>query len=324
MRYRFRRSALCLAISAYLLINATKASNTSIASLWFLAVLPAFLCALICYLGDPDLDRGTNFYWTVPIVLVFAVDVGSPIILHEGAVCLIMLSPIWVVAGWAGAFLSRSRRRRRVDPNVFRSSLLLLPLMAGLLEGQISFPEDHVTLTRRIVVHATPEEVWPHAVANADIRDAEGEWTLSQNIVGFPRPRAAVLRGEGVGAIRTAYWAHQISFDEVVTEWRPGRRLGWKFAFGNDSLRNYTDKHISPDGQYLKIDTGGYTLQKLPSGDTELSLETNYIAKTHVNIYAELWGELFLGDVQNNVLAIVKQRAEAAHAAALARGGDAG
>lgn len=307
--------ALSLALSAYLLINATKANNVAFASIWFLAVFPAFLCALICYIGDPKLERGDSFYWLAPIALVVIVDFGSAFFLHEGVICLIMLAPIWLAAGWTGAFVSRARRKRAVDPNVFRSSLLLLPLMTGLLESQLPFTHDHVTLARQVVVAATPDEIWPFAVSNAHIGDAEGRWTFSQNVVGLPRPRATVLRGHGVGAVRTAFWSGHISFDEIVTQWRPGRRLGWKFSFTNSSLQNYTDKHIAPDGEFLKVDTGDYVLKPLTPDRTLLTLETNYIAKTHVNPYAELWGELLLGDVQNNVLAVIKHRAEVTHAA---------
>jgi hypothetical protein len=307
--------ALILALSAYLVINASKANNMAFASIWFLAIFPAFLCALICYIGDPNLDRSDGFYWLAPVVLVMMVDIGSAVFLREGVVCLLMISPIWVVGGWIGAFVSRGRRKAPVDANVFRSSLFLLPLMIGLIEGQLSFPRDHVTVTRQVVVAATPDEIWPYAVSNAHIGAAEGRWTFSQNIVGLPRPRATVMRGQGVGAVRTAYWGDKINFQEIVTDWRPGIRLGRKFSFANSSLRDYTDKHIDPDGQFLKVDAGAYTLRTLAPGVTLLTLETHYIAKTHVNLYAELWGELMLGDVQDNIVAIIKHRAETAHAA---------
>ena len=47
--------ALAIALSVYILINASKANSVAFASLWFLAVLPAYLCAFICYVGDPAL-----------------------------------------------------------------------------------------------------------------------------------------------------------------------------------------------------------------------------------------------------------------------------
>lgn len=39
--------ALTIAITAYIIINASKANGIAFASFWFLAVLPAYLCALM-------------------------------------------------------------------------------------------------------------------------------------------------------------------------------------------------------------------------------------------------------------------------------------
>jgi hypothetical protein len=312
--------ALVIALSAYLLINASKANSVAFASFWFLAVLPAYLCALICYVGDPGRERPRSFYLSVPPIFVGIVILGSAFFLHEGVVCLIMLAPIWLLFGWLGVFILRRARRGRVDPACFNASLLFLPLACGGVESRIPIVDQPVTLTRSIVIHTAPAAIWPYAVANAHIRQDEGRWTFAQSIVGLPRPRATVLKGHGVGAVRTAYWGDSINFDERITQWQPGRHLGWSFAFTNSSLQNYTDKHIAPDGQFLKIDTGDYTLTPLSADTTLLTLRTNYIAKTHVNLYAQLWGEILLGDIENNILAIIKQRAEAASPTAPASG----
>lgn len=306
--------ALAIAFSAYLLLNASKSRAAGFASLWFLALLPALLCALICYIGDPDRNRPVGFYWLVPIVLTGIVDAGSALFLREGVICLIMLSPIWIGAGWAGAFLLRSRRKTPVNVNAFQSSLLIIPLLAGVVEAQIPRPHEQVLLTRAILVHATPAEIWPYAVSNRSIGPGEGRWTITHNIIGLPRPRATVMNGAGVGAVREAYWGDHINFEERITGWAPGQKLSWKFSFANDSVQQYTDKHISPDGQFLKIDTGDYTIRPISTDTTQLTLNTRYIAMTHVNLYARLWGEFLLGDTEDNVLTIIKDRSEAAHA----------
>lgn len=312
--------ALAIAFSAYLLLNASKAGGGWFGSLWFLALLPALLSALICYIGDPDQDRTAGFYFVVPLVLVGIVAVGSALFLREGVICLIMLSPIWIASGWAGAFLLRSQRRRAVSRNTLQSSFLIIPLLAGVAEAQIPRPHEQVLLTRSIVVRATPGEIWPYAVSNRSIGPREGRWTLTHDVIGLPRPRATVLDGVGVGAVRTAYWGDHINFEERITEWTPGRKLGWTFHFSNTSLRDYTDKHISPDGEFLKIDSGDYTIRPISADTTELTLNTRYIAMTHVNLYARLWGEFLLGDTQDNVLTIIKDRAEAAHGRGVGRG----
>lgn len=308
--------ALAIAFSAYLMFNTSK-SSAGFGGFWFLALLPATLCALIGYIGDPDRTRSTAFYLLVPPVLVAIVAVASAFVLHEGVICLVMLSPIWMLSGWAGAFLMRAVRGRVEDieslDRTFQSSFLIIPLVAGVVEAQIPVPHEQVLLSRSLLVQATPAEIWPYAVASRAIGPSEGRWNLTQSVIGVPRPRDVALRGSGVGAVRTAYWGDHINFEERITEWTPGRKLAWTFAFTNSSLQDYTDKHISPDGQFLKIDTGDYTMVEVAPGVTRIALNTRYIAKTHVNPYARLWGEFLLGDVETNILQIIKDRAEAAH-----------
>lgn len=308
--------ALVIAISAFFLINASSANHVAFGSLWFLVFLPAYLCALICYVGDPDGERSASFYGLVPPVFGMIVIFGSAYFLREGVICLIMLAPLWLGFGWLGAYLMRRYRRAPTYKSTFHSTLLFLPLLSGGLESQIPVSHDRVTLTRQVVIKATPEEIWPYAVSNPHIAASEGRWTFTQSVLGLPRPRATTLTGTGQGAVRTAWWGDKINFDERITHWEPGRRLGWSFTFTNTTLQDYTDKHISPDGEFLKIDTGDYTLTPLADGSTRLTLRTNYIAKTHVNLYAAFWGEILLGDIAGNILTIIKQRAEARHLSA--------
>ncbi|MDQ0466148.1 hypothetical protein QO010_003941 [Caulobacter ginsengisoli] len=305
--------ALAIALSTYLLLNFSSSASAWLASFWFLAMLPAMLCALICYFGDPDQKRGDAFYWLVPVVLIGLVDVGSALVLHEGVICLLMISPIWIAFGWIGAFLMRGQRRRGTGRNTLQSSLLIIPLIAGLAEAQIPRPSEQVELTRSILIQATPDEIWPYAVSNPSISPREGRWTITHNIIGLARPRATVMAGAGVGAVRTAYWGDNINFEERITQWAPGRRLGWRFRFSNSSLQDYTDKHISPDGEFLKVESGDYTIRRISADTSELTLRTRYFARTHVNLYARLWGELLLGDTEDNILTIIKNRSEAAH-----------
>jgi hypothetical protein len=150
-------------------------------------VLPAYLCALICYVGDPAGTRSSNFYLNVPPILVGLVIIGSAAFLGEGIICLVMLSPIWLICGLIGAFAVR-RMRRRNDAARFHASLLFLPLFAGSIESQIPVPHETVTLTRSVIVHASPSEIWPYAVSNAHIGNGEGRWTFSQSVLGLPVP----------------------------------------------------------------------------------------------------------------------------------------
>jgi hypothetical protein len=41
---------------------------------------------------------------------------------------------------------------------------------------------------------------------------------------------------------------------------------------------------------------------------------------THVNLYAKPWGEFLRGDTKDDILTIIKNRSEAAHASGEGRG----
>jgi hypothetical protein len=312
--------ALATALCAYLLLNAQNALSIGVGSFWFLAVLPAFLCALIAYVADPFGLKPNSFYVLIPFLLTGAVIFGAGIFLGEGVVCSIMLAPIWIGFGLLGSLNVRRRNRRRGqrfghDPNVFKAHFLVVPAVLALMEGSLPPTIDHVEVTRSILVNASADEVWQFALANPSIAPSEGHWTFSQNIVGLPRPRATIMHGQGVGALREAFWGEKIRFDEIITAWRPGRELSWRFHFPDASLRDYTDRHLDPRGPYLKVLGGGYVITPLQDGRTRLTLTTRYAALTHVNPYAEIWGEVFMGDLESNIVTILRDRAEALHAA---------
>lgn len=300
--------ALVIALSVFLLFSATRAGSVWFASLWFLALLPGLLCALICYVGDPDRIRSRSFYWGVPPALCAVVCAMSFLVLREGVICLVMLSPVWLISGWVGAFVMRSQRARMGSSVEF--SFLIIPLLAAVVEAQTPIPHEPVTITRSVLVRATPERIWPYTVSTRGIGPHEGRWTITHNILGMPRPRESVVVGAGVDAVRTAYWGEHVNFKERIVDWRPGRKLGWRFDFTDSSVQAYTDKHISPDGEFLKVESGDYRLSPVSPSLTKLTLTTHYVAKTHVNPYAKLWGELLMGDVEENVLFIIKRRAE--------------
>lgn len=110
--------------------------------------------------------------------------------------------------------------------------------------------------------------------------------------------------------MREGRWGAGIRFEERITALEPGRRIAWDFAFPDNSVQQYTDHHISLDGPLLKIAHGGYSLTPLDGGRVRVSLATTYNMRSRLGWYLDLWGERLLGDVSDNVLAIIRQRAE--------------
>ena len=165
-------------------------------------------------------------------------------------------------------------------------------------------------MARETVVAASPEELWPLLISIPAIKPGEGRRSFTHDVLGVPRPSEAVLLQRDGGLVRKAQWGADIRFEERISEWRQDRALGWTFAFPDDSIQQHTDRHISPDGPILRIETGRYELVRLSPGMTRVRLITRYKMRTSFPAYLSWWGDLLLGDVQSNVLAILKARAE--------------
>lgn len=304
---------LAFALGVYLLIEAVDPSG--LISFTFLLILPAAVTAFVTYIGDPLAERSRSFHVaTVPFSMLAAIVVASILFLREGVICIVMLAPFWLGLSSLGGYLTW-RLRKRAEPveNVFRASaLLILPLVSMQVEPMIPLARDAGSVTRSIVIDADPATVWHYARGVRHIRPGEGQWNISQDLIGLPRPTGARLDREGFGATRHVEWQEGIRFKEVVTDWQPQQRLWWDFRFDATDMDAWAmqDRHLLPDSPHYRITDGGYVLEPLGGGRTRLTLTTRYWVQTPVNWYAHLWGELFVGDVSANVLTVIRQRSE--------------
>ncbi len=278
---------------------------------WSILVVAPFAIGAIAELIERPPGRPTGGLPGAGPIAVLVVLVAGAIFLREGVICILILAPLWlssaVIGGYtAGYFRDAFDKRYRSNIAV----LAALPFMALFLDANMPPPAERFSVSRNIVIDASEAEVWPHLLKLDGLTPDEGVWNITQDVLGVPRPSSATVVGEGAGSVRQARWGANIRFEEHITYWRENERLAWDFAFPDDSISRFTDPHIHPDGANLKIAHGAYRLDPLPGGKARLTLETHYIARTPVNLYASLWGELVLGDIQTNILAVVKTRAE--------------
>lgn len=299
--------AYCLAIYALL---ETANPRFGLVGYTFLIFLPSAMAAFVAYVADPWRKRSLVAYLLVPFWILLVAMPFSIVFLREGTICVVILSPIWLVAGMIGTGLTYAIRHRIENGRTYCTTLAVTPLMMMLLEPAIPVPAAEYTVTRDIIVNARPDTIWPLLEGIGDVGSDEGAWNLSQDVIGVPRPVAARLVGKGIGADRHATWTQGIGFREQITEWRPGRRIGWRFLFNNVDGWQFADRHLMPDSAYYRVTRGGYTMTPLDANRTLLQIDTTYWVRTPVNAYSASWGEFFLGDIENNLLELVKQRAE--------------
>ena len=305
--------ALAYGLASYVIVDLVRPDGGYF-FLGFAILQPAVLSAFVAFLGDPKFRRGRLYYIKVPIALMIGMWAISIFVLKEGTVCVIMLSPIWIVSAAAGTLLLEWARKRLGDgggkPRIYASGLFVLPLAMLPIEATLPTPETHHRVARSIVIDAPAETIWPLMLGMGDIAPHEGAPNFSQDIAGLPRPLEAQLIGRGVGAQRIGRWQKGIRFTEVVDRWQPQREIGWTFDFADSAGWEFTDIHLHPASEHMEIRRGGYVLRPLGDGRHLLTLHTDYTARTHLNAYAMMWGEVFLGDISDNLLATIRDRAE--------------
>ena len=277
-----------------------------------LFALPFCLGAIIQFAISPSGKLDAS--WTAALAgcLLLAVMVIVGVYYREGLICMVILAVPWWLAAWLGALtVSGLHARFRQRAVLHSAGLIILPFALLLLGPLAANPTHHFEVQRSVVIAAAPGQIWPHLLALENLSDDEGVWTIAQDVLAIPRPRSALVVGEGVGAVRLARWGEQISFEEHVTDWSENSHLAWRFVFPDDSIARHTDAHIGPDSEYLGIETGRYILTPLADGRTRLTLTTRYRASSPANHYSAVWGEIILGGIQRNILTVIADRSEA-------------
>jgi len=225
-----------------------------------------------------------------------------------------MVLPIWIPAAIAGALVNRYNARRALrhknGTKLHGAAWLGLPILLVTAEAASPPAWETVSVSREVKINAGSNVIWPLLVQVSRISSREGRPNLTQDVLGVPRPTDATIVIRNDKLIRVAHWGTGLCFEEEITHIRPGQSLRWHFRFPNRSIQRYTDQHIAPDGPVLQIADGAYELLPTATGQTRLRLTTTYQMRTRMGGNLRVWGDKLLGDVQDNVLAIIKDRAE--------------
>ncbi|UBV44388.1 SRPBCC family protein (plasmid) [Deinococcus taeanensis] len=239
---------------------------------------------------------------TTTVFLVTALVLG-----FEGVLCAFIAAPVMYVMAALGAgvaYLIRQwSRRGRAGALLFSAAL---PALLGPLEQSRVPPTIYRTVSNDVLVHAPPEVVWSEIRSVRRIQDREirAGWV---HAVGLPRPREALLRGAGVGAVRTATFDGGLSFTETVTDWEDSRLLSFRIQASDPG---HLDPHVQVGGRFFDVMSGTYRLEALAPGVTLLHLSSTQRVSTPFNGYTAWFTQAIMRDLQRTILYVVQARAE--------------
>lgn len=245
-----------------------------------------------------------------PWVSTLLVIAGAVLLVWEGLICAIIWAPIALVCASVGGGIAKVWRRAGRARPLALASVAVLPVVLAPIESRLPEPTQTRTVADQIVIAADAATVWEQIRAVPPIRPDELDPSFAYRI-GFPRPVEARLDGQGVGSVRHATFEGGVTFIERVTEWEDGRSLA--FTIDASAVPSTTfDQHVAVGGPYFDVLTGRYVIEEVGPDRVVLHLSSEQRLSTRFNAYTQLWTDLFMSDVQETILRVIRDRAERA------------
>ncbi|WBA41637.1 hypothetical protein [Hymenobacter canadensis] len=279
--------------------------------LCFLLLVPMALGAVTAHFTPPTTSR---LWRTVlgPVITVM-LFLATALLFHlEGMICVLLISPLFLLTSWLGAFLYVVATRNASDNNrtYAMAAFMLLPFVAAPLEAQLNTPTDSRRVENVVVIQAPAAVVWQHIIRVPAIQAHDLGPSLVDNI-GFPRPVEATLSHEGVGGVRRATFERGVEFLETVDVWEPRRRLSFSIRPNTATIPPTTfDEHVTVGGRFFDVLRGTYELQPAGPCRTRLVLYSQQRLSTRLNPYAGLWTDWVMSEIQRRILEVIKRRCE--------------
>lgn len=278
----------------------------------FITVLPASLGALVCFVGW-KLDRPSDFWSVVaPAITLLGLLLGSVLFRLEAILCVVVAAPIMVCMASTGGWLMSLVLKRMDRTRLPLSFAVLLPYAIAPVEQLWETPDEVRSMHNRVTIRASPEIIWNHIQQVESIQPAElpFQWIY---LLDFPRPIAATLDRPGIGGRRLATFERDVSFFEIVTEWEPNQRLSFTIEADPDFIPHTAfDQHIIVGGRFYDVLDGTYQIERIDAQSCMLHLSSTHRLSTPFNRYAGWWSEWVMLQIQGSILAVIRQRCEAA------------
>ncbi len=297
-------------------------SNNHLQDYWtvmtigFMFLFPFALGILAVYFGETEGPRSWKFRFFMPWVPSLLLLIIAGIIGWEGSICLIMALPVFLMMSSiggvaAGTYLNAKNSRGRKGPLLI--FFLLVPLASSAIENRLPLPQSSRTVETQITINAQPHSVWQNIERVREIKPEEQRTSFFHRI-GFPRPVEATLSQEGIGGVRHATFEHGVLFIETINKWEADKELAFSIKADTKSIPPTTlDEHVTVGGPYFDVLQGEYRIEPTPDGKVILHLSSQHRLSTRFNIYAGLWTDYIMRDIQQNILEIIKKRCESAN-----------
>jgi hypothetical protein len=280
-------------------------------SLAFLVGTPFVAGALTAY-GARASNPGIAFLLFAPWITVLLMFLGCAVALLEGSICLALLTPLFLVCASLGGVTMGIALRFVTRAQSRLTAVVFLPLLMMVGEGHVPLGDQTLELRRTVLVNAVPSTIWKEILAARSIRSEELPFSLT-HFIGVPKPLEGINVQTGNGEVRFSKWERGVNFRAVVTARRENESMTWRYVFDEQSFPDGSmDEHVAIGGRYFDLRDTTFNLHPTSEGQTRLEIVAHYRVTTSINLYAIPATTILGRDFLDTILALYKNRSEAA------------
>jgi uncharacterized membrane protein YhaH (DUF805 family) len=244
----------------------------------------------------------------VALLSVLLTGAAMLAVAFEGAICILMATPLALFFALLGALFAHAITRRSVPST---TSMFMLVAMVPILMGADVHATANAPLHEvetSLVIDALPTAVWSHVI---DFPDLPAPTELIFR-VGVSYPERARIVGRGAGAVRYCEFSTG-DFVEPITAWQPGKQLAFNVVKNPEPMREWSPYgHIDTPHlhDYLVSQRGEFLLEPLTGGRTRLVGRTWYRHHLWPDEYWTLWSDSIIHEIHARVLVHIKNLSE--------------
>lgn len=219
----------------------------------------------------------------------------SAAFLREGAICLVIASPLLFAFIISGTFLGKAMFKKRNDR--LNISILAAILLAFIIDSRSEHTYQNM-VSDVMVVNAPVSKVWKNVVAYDRIKQEPDYWLFK---IGMPNPVQSTAEGYHLGAKRKCIFSNGYVFDEVITKYEENRNL----------VFDITEQPRDPEIMgHIDILRGQFILKDNGNGTTTVTGNSSYKLYVFPTWYYDIWARSVVRNVHLRVMDHIKQISE--------------
>jgi uncharacterized protein YndB with AHSA1/START domain len=220
----------------------------------------------------------------------------SYVFLHEGVLCLLIVSPLLFAFIIVGAFTGKKMFKKN---NQTLNASVFVMLFGIFVFDSLSVHHYENKVADTMVINAPPAEVWKYVVAYKRIETPGKYWLFR---LGMPSPVQSTADGYYLGAKRKCIFSNGYVFDEKIVTYDENKDLTF------DITKQPRDPEIMG---HIDILRGQFLLKDNHNGTTTLTGNSWYRLYVFPVWYYDIWAESVTRNVHLRVMEHIKELSEA-------------